>query len=72
MTQNPQDCLTNILYGTVIVLLTLVAFILPPNSIEKILIGLVDLLVLSIYLLYFSIILPPMGDHLPFIGICII
>ena len=51
-----------------IALLTIVTFILPPNASEKIFIGLVDLIILSIYLIYFSILIPPMGDHIPFIG----
>ncbi|KAI9556764.1 hypothetical protein GHT06_016555 [Daphnia sinensis] len=50
-----------------ITILTLVAFILPPNSTEKVLIGLVDLLILSVFLVYFSSLLPPMGDHMPHI-----
>ena len=53
---------------TVIALLTIVSFFLPPNANEKILIGVINLLILSLYLLYFSAILPPMGDHMPFIG----
>jgi len=53
---------------TVIALLTIVSFFLPPNATEKILIGVINLLILSLYLLYFSAILPPMGDHMPFIG----
>lgn len=54
--------------SVVITILTLVAFILPPNSTEKVLIGLVDLLILSVFLVYFSSLLPPMGDHMPHIG----
>ena len=50
-------------------MLTLATFFLPPNAMEKILIGVIDLLILSFYLIYFSIIIPPLGDHMPFIGI---
>ncbi|XP_046439059.1 acetylcholine receptor subunit alpha-like [Daphnia pulex] len=47
--------------------LTLVTFALPPNSLEKVLIGSVNLLVLSIFLIYLSSLLPPMGDHMPLV-----
>ena len=48
--------------------MTLATFLLSPNTTEKILIGVVDLLILSFYLIYFSIIIPRLGDHMPFIG----
>lgn len=52
----------------VLTVLTLVTFALPPNSLEKVLIGSVNLLVLSIFLIYLSSLLPPMGDHMPLVG----
>jgi hypothetical protein len=55
----------------VITLLTLATFFLPPSSSGKITIGLLDLLILCLYLIYFAVTLPPTGSEAPLVGICI-
>lgn len=66
--RSPMFGATIIAPAIMIILMTLATFLLSPNTTEKILIGVVDLLILSFYLIYFSIIIPRLGDHMPFIA----
>lgn len=52
---------------TVIVLLTLVSFWLPPTAGEKILLNGCTVVIICIYLLYFAQKLPAMANHTPFV-----
>jgi len=53
----------------VIALLTLATFFLPPKSSGKIVIGLINLLILCIYLIYFNKALPAPGNAVPLVVI---
>jgi hypothetical protein len=53
---------------TVIVLLTLATFWLPPTAGEKILLNGCTTAIICIFLLYFSQKLPAMAGHTPFVG----
>ena len=56
----------------VMMTLTLATFWLPPNSAEKMWTGLMDVLLICLYLLRFDALLPSSSDHCPHIGNCIV
>lgn len=53
--------------GVVIGLVTLATFWLPPGAGEKVTIGCVNMILVTLFLLYFGNRLPAMGDHIPLV-----
>lgn len=56
------------MFITVISIVNMLTFLLPPSSGEKVLLGAINFFILSMFLLYFQAKLPPLGDHLPLLG----
>ncbi|GFG32262.1 hypothetical protein Cfor_03485, partial [Coptotermes formosanus] len=65
--QSPTYSATVITPATIIVLLTLATFWLPPTAGEKILLNVCTTAIICIFLLYFSQKLPAMVGHTPFV-----
>ena len=52
----------------VIIITTLLSFFLPPQSGEKIILNGCTAVIITLYLLYFTQKIPPMGSHTPLVG----